>query len=162
MDKEKSKERKNTELEELEELNTVDKDVPSKSHSISFFRIQFHLATNTDILLMVIATISSLGSGLGNPILSLCFGETVSILGDSMTFQTDQMTPQERIAFFDDFEDSVYTMVIRFLYIAVVSFVVFAVGHALWNYIGLKQMHTLKQRYFTLILSKEQKLYNKI
>ena len=158
MDKEKSKERKNT---ELEELNTVDKDVPSKSHSISFFKIQFHLATNTDILLMVIATISSLGSGLGNPILSLCFGETVSILGDSMTFQTDQMTPQERIAFFDDFEDSVYTMVIRFLYIAVVSFVVFAVGHALWNYIGLKQMHTLKQRYFTLILSKEQKWFDK-
>ena len=101
MDKAKSKERKNT---ELEELNIVDKDVPSKSHSISFFRIQCHLLTNTDIVLMVIATLSSLGSGLGNPILSLCFGETVSILGDSMTFETDQMSPQERIEFFDTFK----------------------------------------------------------
>ena len=63
---------------------------------------------------------------------------------------------KQGIDLFNKFNDNIDSMVRKLLIIGAGMFVAFGLTKFLWNYIGLRQMHHLKEKYFSVILRQEQ------
>ena len=63
---------------------------------------------------------------------------------------------RQSIQLFAEFEDEVDTMVTKLLIIGASMFIGFGLSKFLWNYVGMRQMHHLKEKYFSIILRQEQ------
>ena len=120
----------------------------------------FGLCTRRELVLVAIATIASLLSGISLPVSVLLYGDLTSKLGDSYTNDPDSLPYFEREAFYKDFDESIKKTSLILIYIGIASFFTYFLMNYLWNYIGLKQIHHLKQKYFALILSQEQKWFD--
>ena len=59
-------------------------------------------------------------------------------------------------ALFVKFDDEVDKMVTKLMIIGAAMFFAFGLSKFLWNYVGMRQMHHLKEKYFSIILRQEQ------
>ena len=151
-----------TELQELDEHENnqnIDVNERPKKKIVTLWTLYFHLCTKKELFLVLIAIISSLLSGMSLPISVFFYGELVSKLGDSYTQDPDSLPLNEKIAFYEDFTSSVRRISLNLVYFGLTAFFTYFLMNCLWNYIGLKQIHHLKEKYFALILSQEQKWF---
>ena len=122
---------------------------------ISIFRLLGHLSYRTEMILMFLGVIGSLGAGIANPIVALLIGDTTSKYGD--TQESDKtMSTEEYLIFKENFKDTIHDMVVKFLSIGTGLFVAFFLMNSMWTYSALRQMHHLKEKYFARILMQEQ------
>ena len=151
-----------TETQELKDIPDKDESqpLPSKPKTVSIWTMYNHLCTRRELVLVAIATIASLLSGISLPVSVLLYGDLTSKLGDSYTNDPDSLPYFEREAFYKDFDESIKKTSLILIYIGIASFFTYFLMNYLWNYIGLKQIHHLKQKYFALILSQEQKWFD--
>ena len=63
---------------------------------------------------------------------------------------------RQAVTLFETFNDKVDTMVRKLMIIGASMFIAAGLSKFLWNYVGMRQMHHLKKKYFSLILRQEQ------
>ena len=103
---------------------------------ISIFRLLGHLSYRTEMILMFLGVIGSLGAGIANPIVALLIGDTTSKYGD--TQESDEtMSTQDYLIFKENFKDTIHDMVVKFLSIGAGLFVAFFLMNSMWTYSAL-------------------------
>ncbi|MCQ2817147.1 MAG: ATP-binding cassette domain-containing protein [archaeon] len=123
---------------------------------IGIFQLIFHLSYPLEIFLMVLGVIGSFGSGASMPIIALLVGRSVGEYSKTSESRTGELTPIEKRNIFSEFKDDVDDTVYKFLYIGAAIAVATFLSNFLWEYVGLKQVYHLKEKYFTVILKQEQ------
>ncbi len=114
-----------------------------KSIAVSFFKLQFFQTNTKQRILIFIAIICSLASGLSMPLFAILMGRTINNLGILMT---------GRASLLDTITELSKTFVYVGLGIAVASFVMVW----LWMYIGQIIVKNIKEDYFKRIMMQEQ------
>ena len=146
--------------EEKEKIN--DKEETKKTNllfakkNISPIHLICHLSGKFEIFLMIIGIIGSFGTGIAAPLMTYLFGD---LLGDFSSFTSIALTtlpPEQVNVLFSEFQDTVDKMVREILYIGVGVFVSAFLMYSMWNYVGLRQIYHLKEKYFYHILRQEQ------
>ena len=153
---------------------------------VSFMKLYCHLSGKKEIFLMILGTIASLGAGVAAPLMCYLFSDMANDFNsintdDSQMEMLKQLmnckNEEEVIALaggnpdkewlylifynqgkdlFHKFDHNVDSMVRKLLIIGACMFFAFGLSKFLWNYVGLKQMHHLKEKYFSVILRQEQ------
>lgn len=143
-----------------EEIHDADEELKKNllfgQRDISIFLLLGHLSQTSEMILMILGIIGSLGAGIANPIVALLVGDTTSKFGDSQSDNTEGMSTEDYLAFKEQFKDTIHSMVIKFLSIGAGLFVAFFLMNSMWTYSALRQMHHLKEKYFATLLLQEQ------
>ena len=153
---------------------------------VSAFKLYCHLSESYEILLMILGTIAALGAGVAAPLMCYLFGDMANDFSsvnvdDSQMDLLEQLMKcknQDEInalaggnpdriwvytlvynqakTMFNKFDDNVDDLVRKLLIIGACMFVAFGLEKFLWCYVGMRQMHHLKEKYFAVILRQEQ------
>ena len=153
-EEEQKEEEKKVEEEEKEKVD--EKNIMFEEKNIGIFQLYCTLSNGLEVFLMVIGVIGSIGSGLAGPLMSWLFGDTVNDASGSINISE---MPQEVK---DAFQDAMDEMVYKFLYIGAGMFVANFLANFGWSYSSLRQIHNLKEKYFTTILKQEQGWFDEI
>ena len=159
---EEEEEREKREEEELQEKLSAKRNLMFEQRSISIIKLYCHLSYKCEIILMILGTIGSLGGGIAGPIMAWLFGDLIRDFSSTQNtnFDTSSMTDEELQAqmeqFLDVFMKNIDKMVKKLLFIGVGMFVAYFLANFMWQYVGLRQMHHLKEKYFATILKQEQ------
>ena len=154
--------------------------------NVSFVKLYLHLSDKYEIILMILGTIAALGSGVAAPLMCYLFGDMANnfstVNADDSVMELMEillnckneeeviqlaggnedreylylLLYRQSIQLFAEFEDEVDTMVTKLLIIGASMFIGFGLSKFLWNYVGMRQMHHLKEKYFSIILRQEQ------
>ena len=176
---------KNTEEDSLSEI-AKNNNLLFEEKEVSFVKLYLHLSEKCEIILMILGTICALGSGVAAPLMCYLFGDMANDFSsvnadddvmDLMERLMDCKNEQEVIglaegnedrafiyvilynqakALFEKFDDEVDKMVTKLMIIGAAMFFAFGLSKFLWNYVGMRQMHHLKEKYFSIILRQEQ------
>lgn len=134
----KSKPEKKSEKEsEPEKKNLI-----GSGKADGIFELYFKFATKTDSILIVLAMIGSVGSGLSMPVFSLLFGSTISGIGPANSL--------------DSLTESINDILVKFSIVACAMFVAYFMNSAFWIYTSTKNLSALKREYFKVIMQQEQ------
>ena len=109
---------------------------------VGIFDLYFKFSTKTDYILIFLAMLGSLGSGVAMPLFSILFGGTISEYGPKNDAKS--------------LEDSINSMVIKFLLVGLGMFVANFMNSSLWIYTSIKNLTILKKEYFKVIMNQEQ------
>ncbi len=153
---------------------------------VSAFKLYCHLSESYEILLMILGTLAALGAGVAAPLMCYLFGDmandfsAVNVEDSQMELlkQLMKCKNQDEIntlaggnpdkiwvytlvynqakTMFNKFDDNVDSLVRKLLIIGACMFVAFGLEKFLWCYVGMRQMHHLKEKYFAVILRQEQ------
>ena len=152
------KEKKTTEekkQEEEEQKLSAKRNLMFDQKSISIIKLYCHLSYKCEIILMIFGIIGSLGSGIAGPLMAYLFGDLINDFSSTQT--ADQViAPSEMETFLDDFMKTIDKMVRKLIFIGVGMFFAYFLANFMWQYVGLRQMHHLKEKYFATILKQEQ------
>ena len=153
---------------------------------VSAFKLYCHLSEGYEILLMFLGTIAALGAGVAAPLMCYLFGDMandftaanvdedqVEILERLMDCKNEEEVAavaeynadkvwaytifyRQAKEMFKKFDDNVDDLVRKLLIIGACMFFAFGFEKFLWCYVGMRQMHHLKEKYFAVILRQEQ------
>ena len=153
---------------------------------VSAFKLYLHLSEPYEILLMILGTIAALGAGVAAPLMCYFFEDmandfsSVNVDDSQMELLKKLMDckNQDEInalaggnpdkiwiytiiynqakEMFNKFDDNVDDLVKKLLIIGACMFIAFGFEKFLWCYVGMRQMHHLKEKYFSVILRQEQ------
>ena len=176
---------KSSEEDSLSEI-VKNKNLLFEEKDVSFVRLYLHLSGKYEIILMILGTIAALGSGVAAPLMCYLFGDMANDFSsvnadDDVLVLMEQLlnckNEEEVIQLaegnedkayiyvmlynqaknlFEKFDDEVDKMVTKLMIIGASMFLGFGLSKFLWNYVGLRQMHHLKENYFSIILRQEQ------
>ena len=153
---------------------------------VSFIKLYMHLSDKYEIILMILGVISAFGAGVAAPLLCYLFGDIANdftsvnadesqmdLLKTLLECKNEEEVIQlaggnedkawiylifyhQGKELFNKFDDNVNSMVKKLMIIGACMFFAFGIEKFLWNYIGMRQMHHLKEKYFSVILKQEQ------
>ena len=153
---------------------------------ISPFKLYYHLSEKYEMVLLIIGTIAALGSGVASPLMCYLFGDMANdfssanvdpdqmdLLKQLMACKNVQQAQQlaggnpekawvyslvytDAKALFKKFDHDVNVLVRKLLIIGASMFFAFGIHKFLFCYVGMRQMHHLKEKYFAVILRQEQ------
>ena len=103
-----------------------------------------------DILYIILAIIGSLGAGLSLPIMAYISSDLMGDVGNTSEYADDPLILLDRV------KSAFNTQIRRFLIFGAIAFVCNFLAICFWCLLGSRMCHTLKRRYFTVILSQEQ------
>ena len=129
-----------------------------KKQSVSIFKLLCHLSGKLEIFLMIIGTMSTIFSGSQYSLWGYVFGDTVNEITNIIDL--DKLPDDEFNKELDKIENKVNKLVIYFLILAALTFIANFLMVSLWGYTALRQIHSLKQKYFILILEQEQSWFD--
>ena len=142
------------EAEEMRDAKNAEdelkKNLMFEEKDVSLFHIYCHLAEPIDYLYMVLAIIGSIGAGCTFPIMSYLSTDLFSDVGNTSEYSNDPEKLISRVKHAFD------TQIKRFLIVGAIIFVCNFLSIAFWSLMGSRMCHSLKRRYFTVILSQEQ------
>ena len=142
------------EAEEMRDAKNADselkKNLMFEEKEISIFRIYSHLMEKIDILYIILAIIGSLGAGLSLPIMAYISSDLMGDVGNTSEYADDPLILLDRV------KSAFNTQIRRFLIFGAIAFVCNFLAICFWCLLGSRMCHTLKRRYFTVILSQEQ------
>ena len=142
------------EAEEMRDAKNAEdelkKNLMFEEKDVSLFHIYCHLAEPIDYLYMVLAIIGSIGAGCTFPIMSYLSTDLFSDVGNTSEYSNDPEKLISRV------KHAIDTQIKRFLIVGAIIFVCNFLSIAFWSLMGSRMCHSLKRRYFTVILSQEQ------
>ena len=127
---------------------------------VSIFRLYFHLSNGFEYFLMIMGFIGSLATGASNPIMAYLTGSTTTEASSSTQENIESMTKEEKKIFFEEFKKNMDKKVKEFMIYGAISFVAAFMSNFFWEYASLRQMHNLKEKYFSRILMQEQSWFD--
>ena len=142
------------EAEEMRDAKNAEdelkKNLMFEEKDISLFHIYCHLAEPIDYFYMILAIIGSIGAGCALPIMSYLSTDLFSDVGNTSEYSNDYQKLLERV------EHAFDTQIKRFMIVGVIIFICNFLSICFWTLMGSRMCHSLKRRYFTVILSQEQ------
>ena len=147
------------EKEKIDEENNEEKKILIYNiKSISPFKIICHLSEKLDIFLMIIGALASFVSGSIYSIFGFFFGDTVNEMTNVLDL--DNLPEEEYKKEINKIEMSINKLVLYFIILSFTTFLSNFLMVFLWSYTSLRQIHKLKQNYFSLILNQEQSWFD--
>jgi ATP-binding cassette subfamily B (MDR/TAP) protein 1 len=129
-----------------------------KSKSVDICKVIGHLSTQLDIFFMVFGAICTAGSGCVSSFSALLLGSSINKLTVLVGIENlDNDAYQAKIA---SVEPTLNKLIMGFIYLALFTLGVNFFMLFLWGYAAMRQMNTLKTKYFKLILSQEQSFFD--
>ena len=153
---------------------------------VSAFKLYCHLSGAYEIILMILGTITALAAGVAAPLMCYFFGDMANDFGSvnvdddqiEILKHLIKCKNQEEInalaggnpdkiwiytiiynkatTLYKKFDDNVDNLVRKLLIVGACMFIAFGLEKFLWCYVGMRQMHYLKEKYFAVILRQEQ------
>ncbi|KAI8142620.1 P-loop containing nucleoside triphosphate hydrolase protein [Fennellomyces sp. T-0311] len=124
------------------------KEKKEKEPSVPLHKL-FRFASKYDLLLVLVASIGSIGIGVLQPVAIIIFGQFLEDLGTSLTG-----TPEEIL-------NSTIDMILIFVYMGTAILVGAYVTHAFWVMSGESQAKRIKQLYVHSILRQDMSWFDK-
>ena len=125
---------------------------------ISPLKLYFHLSNTPEIILMILGTIGSIISGISGPISSLLLGRTINDTTQSQNIY--ELNSVEYNLIMKELKSNIEKKVNLFLYFGILAFFGNFLMTFMWAYSALRQLHNLKQKYFSVILKQEQSWFD--
>ena len=99
----------------------------------------------------ILGVIGAFGAGSSIPIIALLLGKSIGDYSKTSESRLKDMSYQEKRLIFSEFRDASEDIVYKFLWVgALISFAMF-ISTFIWEYVGLKQIQNLKEKYKELI-----------
>ena len=140
-----------------EESKTNKTKTKNKKKSASVCRLIYHLSGKSEIFLIILGTIGSIISAISGPIMSYTFGGAINDFSDIQDLDKNDPNYQIKLNEFIENVKGVYT---RYLILGAILFISNFLQAFGWQYSAFRQIHTLKEKYFTLIISQEQAYFD--
>ena len=165
-------ESKNDSLIEPEKQDEKNNDSPSekkngeeekdillyKGKSVSILKVIDHLSTGLDIFLMVFGSICTLGSGCVSAFSALILGSTINKLTILVGIENyPEEDYQKKVR---EVEPTLNKLILYLVYLGIFTLGVNFFMLFTWGFAVMRQMNTLKTKYFKLILSQEQSFFD--
>ena len=129
-----------------------------KADSVNICKVIDHLSTGLDIFFMVFGAICTAGSGCVSSFSALILGGTINKLTVLVGIEKlNDIEYKERI---DKVEPTLNKLILYFVYLAIFTLGVNFFMLFLWGFAAMRQMNSLKTKYFKLILSQEQSFFD--
>ena len=128
--------------------------------NIGPFKLIFHISSYPEIILMLVGCIGYIGAGLSDPLMALLLGDTINKFIENNKNISEQKNQNQHNLAIKEFSNTSRKIVIRFLYIGIISFFSNFLGGVILGFTSLRQIHKLKKNYFKLLLSQEQKWFD--
>ena len=142
-----------------DKLKIIEENLIFDYKPVSLFKLYYYLSGKFELLLMIIATLLTIGAGCSNALESTLLGDAINNFAS--TGQTQNMTNEEYNILMDNIEPQINKTINKFLIYGSIMFILNFLSEFLWLYSGLRQIHNLKINYFSLILKQEQGWFDK-
>ena len=142
--------------EEIQSIKEIEKKEKAKKQA-SVFKLISHLSGKAEIILIILGTIGSIISAISGPIMSYTFGGAINDFSDIQDLDKNSDDYQKKI---DDFVENVKGVYTRYLILGTILFISNFLQAFGWQYSAFRQIHKLKENYFTLIMSQEQAYFD--
>ncbi|OMO82843.1 hypothetical protein COLO4_22806 [Corchorus olitorius] len=124
---------------ENEKNNNNKKGVAADEQRVPFYKL-FEFADRLDLVLMVVGTISAIGNGLAQPIMSLIFGQMINSFGAS--YPSHVVKEVSKVA-------------LKFVYLAIYACIVALLQVTCWMVTGERQAARIRGLYLKTILRQD-------
>ena len=141
----------------IDEDIKTNKSKSKKNESSSVCKLIYHLSGKTEVFLIILGTIGSIISAVSGPIMSYTFGGAINDFSDIQDL--DKSDPNYQIKL-DEFVKNVKGVYTRYLILGTILFISNFFQAFGWQYSAFRQIHKLKENYFTLIISQEQAYFD--
>ena len=141
----------------IDEDIKTNKSKSKKNESASVCKLIYHLSGKTEVFLIILGTIGSIISAVSGPIMSYTFGGAINDFSDIQDL--DKSDPNYQIKL-DEFVKNVKGVYTRYLILGTILFISNFFQAFGWQYSAFRQIHKLKENYFTLIISQEQAYFD--
>ena len=141
------KEQKKEEKNEKQNLLYEKKDITP-------WKLYYHISGKIEIFLMILGSISTIGAGCSNSLISLLIGNTINDFID--TNEINNTPDKEYDELMEKIEPSINNIIKNFIIFGICMFICNFIMMFTWSYTSLRQMHWLKVNYFSIILKQEQ------
>ena len=146
-------------LDNSNEKNNKEKELLIYNlQSVSVVRLICHLSGKLEIFLMIIGIFTTLFSGCQYSIWVYIFGDSINEFTN--VIDLDKLPENEYNKKLNEIEVSINKLIFYFLILAAFTFITNFLMVFLWSYTALRQIHKLKQRYFSLIINQEQSWFD--
>ena len=125
--------------------------------NISVWIFVCHFSNAKGLLLIAMGTLGSIISAISGPIMSYNFGGAINDFSDVYELDKDDPSYDIKIQQFVDNVKKVYT---NYLILGTILFMANFIQAFGWQYSAFRQIHTLKNNYFNLIMSQEQSYFD--
>ena len=165
---EESRDSINEEIEESKIMKSLEISIDDKNtekgkkekaqkQSASIWKLIYHLSGKRELLLIILGIIGSIISAISGPIMSYIFGGAINDFSDIQ--HLDKEDPNYKIKI-DEFVENVKGIYSRYLILGAILFVSNFLQAFGWQYSAFRQIHKLKEKYFTLIMNQEQAYFD--
>ena len=120
--------------------------------SVNIFRFYFHVSYICEYILMIIGILMSLVSGAALPIMAYLTGSTTNEASHSSNSNLNIMKEKEKQIFYEEFKDNMHDKVKQFLLFGFLTFLSHFLSNFTLQYASFRQIHNLKEKYFSKIL----------
>ena len=124
---------------------------------IFIFQIYYHLNKPIDYFLIILALLGSIGTGISKIAQIYISSDIFSEIGNT----SESKTQEEVFNMMQIVEKSLNNQINKLLIFGTISFVCNFLSVTFWNFLGQRNMHHLKYKYFSLILKQEQAWFDK-
>ena len=134
-----------------------EKEENKQKKSSSIWKLIYHLSGKREILLIILGIIGSIISAISGPIMSYIFGGAINDFSEIQ--HLDKEDPNYKVKI-DEFIENVKGIYSRYLILGAILFVSNFMQAFGWQYSAFRQIHKLKEKYFTLIMNQEQAYFD--
>ena len=142
-------------IKDKEEVEEEKKLLVYEAQKVSICKIICHLSGKLEIFFMILGTVCTFFSGCSNALWNIIAGNTINTLTNIIDVDKEDFDQKIR-----EIESPVNILIALFMILGALTFITNFLMLFLWGYSALRQMNTLKIKYFELVLSQEQSWFD--
>ena len=159
IDEEENKDKKTVEKPKEKKDKEDEKDILIyKSQSVSIFKVICHLSGVLEIVCMLFGVIVTAFSGCVSSLSGLILGNIINEL--TVLIDSEKLPQDKFIEKMDKVKPPLDRLILFLFILGACTFVSNFFMLFLWGYSAMRQMYTLKTKYFELILNQEQSFFD--
>ena len=147
------KKNKNNIIEKDKYQTNVKNNIFKKGKKVTIFQLYYHLNMPIDYFFIFLALIGSIGSGISAIAQAYISSDIFSEVGN-----TSEKNEQDMMQIV---EESFNFQIKKLLIFGAISFLCNFLSVTFWNFVGQRNIHHLKYKYFSLLLKQEQGWFDK-
>jgi ABC-type multidrug transport system fused ATPase/permease subunit len=142
-------------IKDSKEVEEEKKLLVYEARKVSIFKIICHLSGKLEIFFMISGTVCTFFSGCSNALWNIIAGNTINELTNIIDAPEAEYNSK-----ISEIEEPVNKLIMLFMILGALTFLTNFFMLFLWGYSALRQMNTLKIKYFQLVLNQEQSWFD--
>ena len=142
-------------IKDSKEVEEEKKLLVYEARKVSIFKIICHLSGKLEIFFMISGTFCTFFSGCSNALWNIIAGNTINELTNIIDAPEAEYNSK-----ISEIEEPVNKLIMLFMILGALTFLTNFFMLFLWGYSALRQMNTLKIKYFQLVLNQEQSWFD--